>query len=257
MLAEPQTWFESFFVEGRYEQVLAGIPAEQTAREVQFIVDALQLAAGSHILDLCCGVGRHTIALASQGYRMTGLDLNEQALAIAQQRADEAGVAIALLKRDMREIPFRSELDAVISIFSSFGYYETDEQDEQVLRSVAAALKTGGRFLIETANRERIFREFRPNEWQEEADGSLVLTTRDLDLLTGRSQVTDRIVHPDGRRSQRWHRFRFYSLSELARMLHAAGLAVVQTWGDFEGAPYSLTSRRMIVLAEKMHRQAV
>ncbi|GAG14209.1 unnamed protein product, partial [marine sediment metagenome] len=132
-----QPWFESFFVEGEYAEVLRRIPPEQTAKEVEFIVEALALPAESRILDLCCGVGRHTVPLASRGYRMVGLDLDEAALALARQRAQDSGVDVELVQAEMREIPFRDELDGVINIFSSLGYYDTDEEDTEVLAAVS------------------------------------------------------------------------------------------------------------------------
>lgn len=246
-----QPWFESFFVEGEYAQTLARIPPEQTEREVDFIVGALALPAKSRILDLCCGVGRHTVALAGRGFSMAGLDLDGAALALARQRAEEAGAAIEFVRADMREIPFREELDGVINVFSSLGYYDTDEEDAEVLAAVSHALKVGGRFLIDVVNRERILAQYRPTESGEEPDGSRVSTTRDLDLMTSRHRVTDVIVRPDGREQRRWHTFRFYSLTELARNLGTVGLETQRVWGDFDGSPYGLESRRMILLAEK------
>jgi hypothetical protein len=79
----------------------------------------------------------------------------------------------------------------------------------------------------------------------------MVLTRRELDLAISRHRVTDLLIHPDGSRSERWHRFRFYTLTELARMLREVGLEVQRTWGGFDGSPYDLESRRLIVVARK------
>ena len=128
-----QEWFDNFFVLGRYADVLAAIPAERTEREVAFVAEALALQAGARVLDLCCGVGRHTISLAQRGYEMAGLDLNAEALDVARQRAKEAGVGLPFHEADMRHIPYSGELDAVINIFSSWAYYPTDEEDAEVL----------------------------------------------------------------------------------------------------------------------------
>jgi ubiquinone/menaquinone biosynthesis C-methylase UbiE len=250
-MTEPQAWFENFFVAGGYASVLADIPPDRTARETQFIAGALRLPPGSRILDLCCGVGRHSIALADQGYEVVGVDLNESALDIARQRAKEAGVKVQFVCADMRNIPFSGELNAVINIFSSFGYYETDDEDGQVLRAVAKALRDGGRFLIDTQSRGWLFRRFRESEWREEADGSLVLARTELDLLTSRYKTVEKVLRPDGRQIQRPYTFRSYTLTELAQLMRSAGLEPTQTWGDFDGSPYSLESRRMIVLAKK------
>ena len=246
-----QEWFESFFVLGRYADVLAAIPAERTEREVSFMAGALGLPEGARILDLCCGVGRHTISLAQRGYEMAGLDLNADALAVARKRAEEAGVGVLFHEAEMRSIPYSGELDAVINIFSSWAYYPTDEEDAEVLLAVSRSLQPGGLFLLDTGNRERTFRQYRASDWESEPDGTLVLTRRELDLATSRHRVTDLLVHPDGSRSERWHQFRFYSLTELIHMLSEAGLCFRQAWGDFDASPYTLEGRRMIVLAQK------
>jgi SAM-dependent methyltransferase len=182
---------------------------------------------------------------------MAGLDLDEAALALARQRAEEARVDIQFAQAEMREIPFRDELDAVINIFSSFGFYDTDEEDAEVLAAVSQALKKGGRLLIDAVNRERILAQYRPTESTEEPDGSQVTTKRELDLMTSRHRVTDVILRPDGREQRRWHQYRFYTLTEMARNLRTVGLETRQVWGDFDGSPYGLESRRMILLAQK------
>lgn len=246
-----QPWFESFFVQGRYAQELLRIPLERTEREVAFVLQVLDLPPGARVLDLCCGVGRHTVALAQRGYTVSGLDLDATALELAQQRAQEAGVQVTWHCADMRDIPYQGELDAVLCLFSSWGYYESDDEDGQVLAAVARALKPGGRFLLDTANRERIFGEHRTSEWRAEPDGTLVLTRRDLDLVSSRQTVTELFIAPSGHRSSRWHRFRFYTLTELVQKLRSVGLAFRSAWGDFDASPYTLTSRRMIVLAQK------
>ena len=246
-----QDWFESFFVQGRFAEELERVPADQNEREAAFIAEALELPSGARILDLCCGVGRHTVPLATRGYRMSGLDLDAAALEKARRRADEAGVEVAWHQRDMRNIPYQGKLDAVLNVGSSWGYYGTDEEDAKVLASVARALKPGGAFLLDVANREAIFRGYQANSWHERRDGTLVLTQRELDLVSSRNRVVDVLIDPDGTRSERWHRFRFYSLTELSRMLPEAGLELRRTWGGLDGSPYGLSSPRLVVLARK------
>jgi len=246
-----QDWFDSFFVQGRYAEQLERVPEERTEQEVAFIAERLGLGEEARVLDLCCGIGRHTVPLAKRGFRMAGLDLDGEALEKAKVRAQKAGVEITWHQADMRDIPYEGVLDAVISWFTSWGFYESDEDDAQVLAAVAGALKPGGRFMLEVANRESIFHRYRDTEWREETDGALVLTRRELDLAGSRNYVTETVIRPDGSRSERWHRVRFYSLTELSRMLTEAGLAVEQTWGGSDGSPYDLSSRRLVVLARK------
>jgi D-alanine-D-alanine ligase len=244
-------WYTTFFGDEWLRSIALHIPAERTTREVDFVVEALALEPGARVLDLACGHGRHSLELARRGYRVTGLDLSEPSLAIARQAASQASLDVEFIHGDMREIPFTGEFDAVINLFTAFGYLENEAEDQRVLDSVARALKPEGGFLIDTINALWLFRHFEPHGWQELEDGTLLLEDRRYNPLTGRNEVTWQLIHPDGTRHQQSHSLRLYTLVELATMLCRASLRVEATWGDFEGAEYGLDTRRMIVLARK------
>ena len=245
-------WYVDFFRGGFYYNKWA--PAERFQRaesEIGFLVEAMSLPEGAAVLDLCCGEGRHTVALARRGYRMTGLDLSAYHLRLARQAAKEAGVSVRWHRADMRDIPWQGEFDAAINLFTSFGYLESDEEDFRVLARVAGALKPGGRFLLDTINREMLVRHWEEHGWQEGQDGTLSLADRRFDLMAGRQRNRILSVGRDGARQEREINLRLYTLKELADMLSLAGLTVCRTWGGFDGGEYGLSSRRMIVLAEK------
>jgi SAM-dependent methyltransferase len=154
-------------------------------------------------------------------------------------------------RADMRDIPWNSEFDAVINMFTSFGYLESDDEDFKMLAAVAEALKPGGRFLLDTINREMLVRHWETHAWDEEDDGTLSLQDRRFDLLAGRQRSRVLIIHPDGTRHERAISLRLYTLKELGDLLSKAGLSVLRTWGGFDGREYDLDSRRMIVLSQK------
>src|SRR5262249_43283414 len=139
--------------------------AERTAVEVEFLVQALALPPGAALLDLACGHGRHTIELARRGYQVTGLDLSTSHLALARQAAAAQGVVVSWVEADMRELP-PGPFDAVINLFSAFGYLESDAADQQVLAAVGRVLRPGGRFILDTRNREHVVRTFQRRVWQ-------------------------------------------------------------------------------------------
>jgi SAM-dependent methyltransferase len=225
--------------------------AARTLAAIDFLVPALALPPGAALLDLACGHGRHAIELARRGYHVMGLDLSASHLALARDAAAAAGVDVTWVEADMREPP-PGPFDAVINLFSAFGYLESDADDQQVLTAVGRALRPGGRFLLETRNREQVVRTFQSHVWQPLADGSLFLQEATLDLSTGRIRTQVTLVAPDGRREQREFIMRQYTLAELGHMLAAAGLTLTQTWGGFDGAPYTLDSRRLVLLAERL-----
>ena len=139
-------------------------------------------------MDLCCGHGRHTIELAAAGYSMVGQDLSVAFLDLAKGAAAARDLQIQFVHADMREIPFEGEFDAIINMFSAFGYFDDDAENQKVLDGVARALKPGGKFLIDLLNTPRIIRDFLAQSWEELPDGTVVLTKRDYNVLTGNTE---------------------------------------------------------------------
>ncbi len=243
-------WYKTFFGDD-YLRIYDFLTPERTEHEVEGIINLLALPPGSSILDLCCGHGRHALALAKRGYQVTGQDLSEVFLHHARAEAEAQGVKIRWMQSDMRNIPFENEFDAVINIFTAFGYLENEEEDQKVLQQVYKALKSDGLFLLETMQRESLIRNFAPNEIARHADGLIVLEERNFDLLTSRCNVQVTMLHPDGQRTGYNHAVRIYTLTELVRMLAAAGLQVQAYYGGLDGSKLSLTSRRLVVVSLK------
>jgi SAM-dependent methyltransferase len=244
-------WYREFF-DDLYLRVYQPLEApEQVRREVDFIVKALDLPAGAKVLDLCCGQGRHSLELARRGFQVVGVDLSEALLYAARKRAESEGLSVTFLHCDMREIDFADEFDAVINMFTSFGYLESEAEDEKVLGKVAQALKSGGKFLLDVVNRDRLVRDFQAREWHAADEGWLVLEERTFDHLSGRTETRWVCVARDGVRYERLSSVRLYTASELRTMLERAGLKVTNLFGDYDGSPYSWDSQRLIVVACK------
>ena len=246
-------WYKTFYDEHYLKEYAGGLTNERTQREVDFINSTLNLpqtAEGARILDLCCGHGRHTVELAAAGYSMVGQDLSATFLDLAKDAAAARDLQIQFVHSDMREIPFNGEFDAVINMFTAFGYFD-DVENQKVLNAVARALKLGGKFLIDLLNAPRIIRDWLIQSWDELSDGTVVLTQRDYNLLTGNNEERRTYIAPDGSKREVDLTWRMYFYPELTRMLNRAGLAPIQVFGGFDGSEYTLDSSRMIILAEK------
>lgn len=243
-------WYQTFFGED-YLRIYTFLTPERTEREVEGIVKLLGLTGGEAILDLCCGHGRHSVALAKRGFQMTGQDLSAMFLQHAQAAAEAQGVAVRWIQSDMRQVPFEGEFDAVLNIFTAFGYFEKEEEDRQVLQQVYKALKPGGLFLLEMLHREFLMRNFAPGQIDRHADGIIVLEEREFDLLTSRANVLVTMLLPDGQRREYRHSARVYTLTELARLLTLAGLHIQAYYGGLDVSALSMDSRRLVVVARK------
>lgn len=244
-------WYEAFFGEDYLRIYLPFLPPDRTVREIKGIIKLLKLPAGKAILDLCCGYGRHAIPLAQQGYQITGLDLSELFLRRAREKAESQGVEARWIQGDMRTIPFENEFDAVINIFTSFGYFEDEDDDLTVLQQIHGALKPGGLFLLETIYQPRVIRAFTPHGIIRYEDGLMVLEERRIDLRTSHNEVRITMFYPDGRRVEHLQSIRIYTLTELTHMLTSVGLEVEASYGDLEGNALTLDSR-LVILSRKV-----
>ena len=242
-------WWDIYFGELYLRMFETILTPERTAREVTGIMTMLDLAPGSHILDLCCGQGRHAVPISRAGYRLTGLDRSVYLLEQAKAAADAAGVGVQWVRGDMRQLPWREEFDACLNLFSAFGYFEDDAENEQVLHQVATVLKPGGVLLLDLANRDYCLLRLWPNTWQRLGQAA-VLEETTFDALTSRFTTTFTWAE-DGKWESLTHRVRHYTAPELAGMLERAGLTPVAYYGDFEGEEFDLYSSRLIVIAEK------
>lgn len=118
-----------------------------TQQEVSFLLELLELPGGSRVLDVGCGAGRHSVALAEAAMDVTGVDVSARLLQVAADEANARGVKLALFEVDARQMPFDDEFDAVISICQgAFGLM--GEHDVLVLRRMAEAAKPGGRVVL-------------------------------------------------------------------------------------------------------------
>lgn len=248
-------WYQHFFGPEWLDLATQQWTEERTKAQVEFLVDVADLEPGARILDLCCGHGRHSVELARRGYRVAGLDISDGSLELARAAADSAGVAVQFIQGDMRHIPYQGQFDLVINLFTAFGYLESEAEDFKVLQAVADALKPGGRFLLDAINHAWLMRHFEPKGWRSLENGMILLEDREFDLRTGRSIATWTTIYPDGHRHAQSHSLRVYTLVEFEARLAAAGLALQQVWGNFEGEPYGIDSTRLILLAELVNTE--
>ena len=247
----PADWYDGFFEGDWLDAIALRAPAERTQQQVEFLLEKLALAPGARVLDLACGHGRIALELARRGHRVTGLDLSPRSLELARAAAEREGLAIDWLHADMREIPTGREFDAVVNVYTSFGYFDADDENQRVLDAVARALAPGGRFLIDVVNLLSLARRYRDTMWEELDDGVLFLQDHRFDFLAGRNRARWTFVRPDGTRSELVHSIRGYTPHELAAMLSRAGLDVAGAWGGFDGSELSFDGWRLILLARK------
>ena len=237
-------WYDGFF-EADWLDYLQP-EADVTLRQVDFVVERLELEPGESVIDVACGRGRHSVELARRGFRVTGIDLSPRSLELARAAAADAGVDVELRHLDMRALDYDRTFDAAINLFTAFGYFDDDAANELVVHGIADALRPGGRFLIDTINPIALAPVFRERDWREFDDGSILVERRWRDQLRGRGGGTWSFVRGSGSRSTLEHSIRMYAPWELRSLLEAAGFEVDGAWGSFEATELGEGTRTIL-----------
>lgn len=248
-----QDWFTetgNFFGE-RYLRMYEGLlTSNRTKKEIGFVLSILQTSKEGRALDVPCGHGRHAIELAKHGYDVTGYELNKHFLQVAQDNAAKERVTVTWLPGDMRELHFEEEFDVALNLFTAMGYFGHDSDDQKFIDAVYSSLKPNGEFIIDYINSYRVLRQLRSQNWERLSDGSYVLHERQFDVVTGTMHDTRTHLDTDDTYTVKTS-VRFYTPAELIKMLKQSGFSIIDTYGDFTGAPLTMDSNRLIIHAKK------
>jgi ubiquinone/menaquinone biosynthesis C-methylase UbiE len=238
-------WFETFF-DGLALDMWRGVmtPA-QTASEVNFLLEHLQLRAEMRALDVPCGNGRHAIGLERHGISMTGVDISTGFLEEARKRAP----GIDWVQGDMRILPWKCRFDAAYCWGNSFAYFD-HEECQRFLNAVASVLKPGGRFILESgAVSESILPVLKPERRLQIGDIDYY-SRNTYQAAESRMDITYSFTRGEQQEVKSLHQW-VHSAGEIRRMLRSSGLEPLDTLGSLEGLPYSLGSPRFIVIARR------
>jgi len=223
---------------------------EMAPQQVADVLARTGLEPPIRVLDLPCGPGRHSLEFARAGYQVTGVDRTAQYLEEARQHAEEAGLSIEFVQADMRDFSRPESYDLAINLFTSFGYFEDQADDVKVLANFYASLRPGGVLVMDLMGKENLARVFRPRDWQEEEDGTLVLEERKV--TRNWTWIENRwILVRDGQRRDFSLSHRLYSAAELEHLLALVGFDPIDFYGDLAGALYDHEARRLVAVAHK------
>ena len=273
----PSNWYEDFFQGVALDLWRKALPPEHTKAEADFLVQALQCNARSHLLDVPCGNGRLSFELARRGYRVTGVDIAEEFIEEARRsamllskdqppatasgsdkamdRMDPSANAdgtdlitqVDFILGDMRNVEGSSVYDGAYCFGNSFGFLAYADM-EKFLGGVARALKPGARFIIETgmAAESAIpkFAELASHQIED-----ILLTIKEQYLATEGCIDTEYVFERNGVSESRLAKHWIYTAAEIGRMLERAGFAVLNLYGSLKCEPFVLGSDELLVVA--------
>jgi SAM-dependent methyltransferase len=246
----PADWYKAFFSDPVVRFWDAVIPPQATQADVAFIMRHVGVVPPSTIADIACGTGRHAIALAKAGFEVTAIDASPAALKIGHAAACH-GLPPNFQRSDMLKFKLAAPVDALICMGNSIGYFEP-ALTRKLLRRFAAALRDGGRLILDTGICAESLLPIAPER-----------------RLTFPGGYYDQEIHYDARESlinTRAHltidaeshelKYRHYVMTcgELVRMLGAVGFKVLALHADTDDSAFVMGSPRLLIVAVKHAR---
>ncbi len=254
---EQKRWYQTLF-ENYGEKYAQESFTQGTLGECDFIEKELNYDKSLKILDVGCGIGRHAIELTQRGYRVTGIDLSENMLSKAHEKAKKQNLFIDFQQHDARNLPFNAEFDVAIMLCEGgFPLMETDEMNFEILRNVTKSLRGKAKFIFTTLN--GLFPLYHSVEEfcaQSSAEGNATYRSNTFNLMTFRDHNITEVEDDNGNKMSLDCNERYYVPSEITWLLKTLGYSVIEIFGAKLGAfsrDDTLTSEdfEMLVVAGK------
>jgi SAM-dependent methyltransferase len=222
---------------------------EAAEEEIERVCALVKVQCGS-VLDLCCGPGRHSLALAKKGFQVTGLDLSAFLLNKARTLAKSRKLSVEWVRGDMRKFRRPGAFNLVLNLFTSFGYFQEEASDLKVLKRVHQNLQKDGIALFDMMGKELLAGLYRPTISTELPDGSLVVQRIRIEDDWSRCR-NDWIIINQGRADTFSFSHRIFSGKELKDLLFRAGFREVTLFGSLTGEEYGPGAKRLVAVAYK------
>ena len=243
-------WFEDeTFWNKLYPFLFSEEKFDAAEHEVGSVLDLADLGKGD-VLDLACGPGRHAVALAKKGFRVTGVDLSPFLLKKAMDLARAESADVEWVREDMRRFVRPEAFDLVINIFTAFGYFDDKRDDIKVLRNIHQSLREGGALVMEIMGKECLANGFLSTTSEELADGRLLVERHEIcdDWTRLKNQW---ILIENGTTTTFRFEITIYSGQELKDRMLEAGFGDVKLFGGLDGCEYGPNARRLVAVARK------
>jgi SAM-dependent methyltransferase len=244
-------WFEDWFDSPLYEKLYAYRNKNEANKLAELIELEIPPPEYPAILDLGCGRGRYSITLAERGYHVLGIDLSKEVIAKAAQIAGEKDLPnLHFQVGDMRR-PLDKTFDAIVNLFTSFGYFLKDAENAQVIESVSSMLQPNGIFILDYLNAYKVRKDLVPEEEDDFQDLKVHIQRKIRGNMvykhicfTGKG-INKPIEYQE--------RVKLFELEWFENIFEKNGFDIKQVYGSYEGEPFDKEkSPRLLMLAKKV-----
>jgi SAM-dependent methyltransferase len=238
-----KTWFESWFDSPYYHILYADRDFQEAKGFVDQLSKTLSLPKGATLLDIACGRGRHAKHLNQLGYDVIGIDLSKQSIDYAKKHENET---LHFEQHDMR-ISLNKSFDGVLNLFTSFGYFEQDDDNQRVLRAFRNQLRPGGVGVIDFLNTPWVAKNLVPDETVVKEGISF-----DIKRHIDKRWITKEIsFETDQTKYQFKEQVRALKLEDFENWFENVGLKIKVIYGDYRLSDYNpLSSNRLIMIVQ-------
>ena len=238
-------WFASWFDSPHYHILYKNRDYKEAEYFLKKLTTYLKPKSTDKILDLACGAGRHSIYLNKLGFDVTGVDLSPNSISVANESSNDR---LHFDVHDMREIFKENGFNYILNMFTSFGYFETEEENIKMLKSVEQTLQPNGTFVLDFFNVHRVIRNLIKEETKE-IDGLQFKIRKKL--VDGR--IIKHINFTENNQSFSFQeKVQAIDLIQFEHLFSLAGLKIMATFGDYSLEKYNQQhSERLIIIAQK------
>lgn len=241
-------WFEDWFSTEEYLYVYRHRNNDDAVDLFNLILKNIEIEPGAKVLDLACGAGRHSILFAKNGYDVTSVDLSENLLNVARKSAEELMLNINIIKSDLRLLNLADRFQLIINLFTSFGYFEQDFENEKIIKIVEQQLNENAYFVLDFFNVVHLKKNLIPISY-DKVEEAIIRQERTFDQDRIVKKIT--VIKKNSERIY-FESVRAYSKSELSRMILKNGLKIIKIFGDYSGNAFDEdNSSRIIIIAQK------
>lgn len=243
-MSNKNNWFASWFDSPHYHILYKDRDYKEAEFFLRNLTQYLHPKKEDKILDLACGAGRHSIFLNKLGYNVTGLDLSKNSIEKASIHENKR---LHFDTHDMREVYQENGFDFVLNMFTSFGYFESNEENIKMLQSIEKTLRPNGTFVLDFFNSQKVIEDLVEDETKE-IDGVNFILKREL--IDG--QIVKNIQFTDRNRTFTFQeKVQAISLSDFEKLFSHTNLKIITTFGDYSLDPFdSQKSERLIIVAK-------
>jgi SAM-dependent methyltransferase len=241
-------WYKEWFNSEEYLKVYKHRDSAEAEDLVSLIQKNFNLSRGSSVLDMACGAGRHAIAFARRGFAVTAVDLSERLISEARDNTEESKVEINFIQSDIRDLNLSLHFDLAVNLFTSFGYFETDEENLEVIQKAYDLVNLGGFFVLDYLNKHYLVKNLIPSSKMRE-NGTTIIQNRTIRGNRVEKKIT---IEKDDVITDFYESVRLYDFTELKDILESKGFQIRKLLGDFNGNDFDeSSSSRTIIFAQK------